>query len=215
MASVEQVLVIERSAFERAGVFDGVTFEVQPYLDMLFAPGALRFMPRPQAEVDPTHKQIIPYVLLMHEGRFFSYVRGKQAGEKRLVGQRSIGIGGHINPEDDMPLFAADFREAYRAAVSREVAEEVHIGAAHTDRIVALLNDDSTEVGKVHLGVVHLWTLDGPDVRKREQMITSSGFMTPAELHEVRDTLESWSRFCVDALIGERTGSTACSRLRP
>jgi predicted NUDIX family phosphoesterase len=157
-------------------------------------------MPRPEAEVDPNFKQIIPYVVMAHAGRYLSYVRGARGGEKRLVGHRSIGIGGHINPADDLPLFNADLRETYRAAVEREVAEEVVVGAPHTDQIVALLNDDSTEVGQVHLGVVHLWELDAPDVRKREQMITQLGFLTPTELHEVRDALESWSRMCLDQL---------------
>ena len=99
-----------------------------------------------------------------------------------------------------MPLFHADFREAYFAAVDREVAEEVSVEAPHQDRIVALLNDDSTEVGSVHLGVVHYWKLDAPKVSKREQMITQLAFMTPAELHEVRDSLETWSSLCLDHL---------------
>jgi predicted NUDIX family phosphoesterase len=202
MTPIEQVLVVERAAFDRAGSFQGLTFDVQPYLEALFAPGVLRFMPRPQAEIDPSFKQLIPYVLLGHGGNFFSYVRGKQAGEKRLVGQRSIGIGGHINPADDMPLFTSDYREVYDAAVQREVAEEVLVAADHTDRIVALLNDDSTDVGKVHLGIVHHWNLSAPEVRKREQMITQNAFMSSAELHAVLESLESWSRFCVEHLEG-------------
>ena len=137
---------------------------------------------------------------MSHAGKYLTYVRGRRAGESRLVGHRSIGIGGHINPADDMPLFHADFREAYFAAVEREVAEEVSVEAPHQDRIVALLNDDSTEVGSVHLGVVHYWKLDAPKVSKREQMITQLAFMTAAELHEVRDSLETWSSLCLDHL---------------
>src|SRR5207302_7328335 len=121
-------------------------------------------------------------------------------GEKRLVGQRSIGIGGHINPADDLPLFSSNYAGAYRAAVEREVAEEVVIDSPHSDRIVALLNDDSTEVGSVHLGIVHYWELSAARVRKREQMITQFSFMTPDELRKVSDTLETWSRFCLDHL---------------
>jgi predicted NUDIX family phosphoesterase len=135
------------------------------------------------------------------DGKVLSYVRGTRAGETRLVGRRSIGIGGHINPADDeAPLLEVDFGDAYAAAVQREVAEEVALGATHTDRIVALLNDDTTEVGRVHLGIVHLWTLSRPEVRKREQMITQLAFMSRSELHAVRDTLETWSQFCLDHL---------------
>ena len=110
---------------------------------------------------------------------------------------RFHGIGGHINPEDDMPLFCNDFRESYLSAVKREVAEEVNVDADYTDRIVALLNDDSNEVGQVHLGIVHCWFLDEPKVSKREQMITQMSFMTPSELQDMRESLETWSSLCV------------------
>ncbi len=201
MPQQEQVLVVERKVLEQVGMFQGLTLDVARYLRAFFAPGVLRFMPRPQAEVDPSYKQLIPYVIMSHAGKYLSYVRGRRAGEARLVGNRSIGIGGHINPADDMPLFNADFYETtYLNAVEREVAEEVCVEANHTDRIVGLLNDDSNEVGSVHLGVVHHWILDSPDVSKREQMITQMAFMTPAELHEVRDTLETWSQLCLENL---------------
>ncbi len=85
-------------------------------------------------------------------------------------------------------------------AVQREVAEEVSVEAGHTDDVVALLNDDSTEVGQVHLGVVHYWVLDAPNVTKREQMITQMSLMSPPELEAVRDSLETWSSLCLDNL---------------
>ncbi len=201
MAQEEQVLVIERKVLEEVGMFQGLAFDVERYLGKLFAPGILRFMPRSQAEADPAYKQLIPYVIMSHDGRYLSYVRGKRAGEARLLNLRSIGIGGHINPVDnEVPLFDTDFRQMYLTAVEREVAEEVSVEANHTDSIVALLNDDSNEVGSVHLGVVHHWILDAPKVTKREQMITQMAFMTPAELHELRDTMETWSQLCLDKL---------------
>jgi predicted NUDIX family phosphoesterase len=119
-----------------------------------------------------------------------------------------MGIGGHINPiDDEIPLFGTDYRELYNNAVEREVAEEVSIEAGHEDSIVALLNDDTTEVGSVHLGVVHHWLLDSSAVTKKEQMITKMEFMTPAELQDVRDSMETWSQFCLDYLttIGQPT----------
>ncbi len=196
----EQVLVVERKVLEQAGLFQGLAFDVQRYLDKLFVPGVLRFMPRPKAEADPAYKQIIPYVIMSCDGKYLSYVRGRRAGEARLTGLRSIGIGGHINPADDMPLFSSDFREAYKSAVEREVAEEVCVEAGHTDSIVALLNNDSTEVGSVHLGIVHHWVLDSPGVSRREQVITQMSFMSPAELRKVRDSMETWSQLCLDLL---------------
>ena len=200
MPREEQVLVIERKVLEQVGMFQGLTFDVDTYLREFFVQGVPRFMPRSQVEENPAYKQLIPYVLMSYQDKYLSYIRGRRAGEARLVGNRSIGIGGHINPADDMPLFNTDFYETYLTAVEREVAEEVSVETSHTDRIVALLNDESNEVGSVHLGIVHHWILDAPNVSKREQMITQMAFMRPAELHEVRDTLETWSGLCLTRL---------------
>jgi len=205
MAQEEKVLVVERKVLEEAGMFQGLAFDVDRYLSKIFVQGVPLFMLRPKAEKDPSYKQIIPYVIMACNGRYLNYVRGTRAGETRLVGNRSIGIGGHINPGDDMPLFNTDFYETYLAAVEREVAEEVSVETGHTDHIVALLNDDSNEVGSVHLGVVHYWILDEPKVSKREQMITQMDFKTAEELQKVRDTMETWSGLCVDGL-GEMAG---------
>ncbi len=200
MTRQEQVLVIERKVIEQVGMFQGLVFDVDRYLKNIFVPGVPRFLPRSQVEKDPSYKQLIPYVIMSHNGRFLSYVRGKKAGETRLLGLRSIGIGGHINPVDDVPLFNSDFRQTYLTAVEREVAEEVSVETTHTDSIVALLNDESNEVGSVHLGIVHYWVLDEPKVSKREQMINQMTFMTPDQLRQVEDSLETWSRLCLGRL---------------
>jgi len=204
MAQEEQVLVVERKVIEQAGMFNGLMFDVERYLREIFAQGATCFMNRAQVEKNPAYKQIIPYVIMSCEGKYLSYVRGKRAGETRLVAKRSIGIGGHINPVD-WTLFSAEPYQTYLEAVKREVAEEVSVETPLSeDRIVALLNDDSTEVGQVHLGIVHLWTLDKPKVTKREQMITQMGFMTADELEKVRDSLETWSALCLSGLSEKR-----------
>ncbi len=206
MAQEEQVLVVERKVVEEAGLFHGLNFDVAPYLDKLFASGALNFMPRSKAEANPDYKQLIPYVIITCNGKYLTYIRGKRAGETRLVSKRSIGIGGHINPVDErllleaVPKLNTSFRKSYHMAVDREVAEEVDIQTNHTDRIVALLNDDTNEVGQVHLGVVHLWTLDAETVTRKEQMITQLTFMTPAELNEVKESMETWSQLCLEGI---------------
>lgn len=201
MAKEEQILVIERKVVEEVGMFQGLIFDVKRYLSKIFVQGVPRFMPRSKAEKDPSFKQIIPYVIMTCDDKYLNYVRGTRAGEARLVGNRSIGIGGHINPVDnEIPLFDTDFQKMYNTAVEREVAEEVSVETTHTDRIVALLNDDSNEVGSVHLGVVHYWLLDEPKVTKREQMITQMDFKTLDELKKVKDTMETWSGLCLDGL---------------
>ena len=194
----ENILVIKRSLFDELGNFQGLNFEAEKYLSVILSRGNNFFLPRAQAENDPTHKQIIPYVLVAFENSVLHYVRGKKAGEQRLVAKGSIGIGGHMN-ETDESLFAMD-EQAYRAGVEREVNEEIKIGIPFEDRTVALLNDDSTEVGRVHLGIVHVFKLAEPKVEKREAMIKGLTFLTKRELTARRESLESWSQICVDSL---------------
>jgi len=194
----ENVLVVRRSLFDQLGSFQGLSFEPEKYLSALLSRGNNFFLPRALAETDPAYKQIIPYALIAHQDTVLHYVRGKKAGEQRLVSKGSIGIGGHMNDSDES-LFAWD-ETAYRAGVEREVNEEIRIQSAYDDTIVALLNDDSTEVGQVHLGIVHVVRLAEPKVQKREAMITSVGFLTREDLRARRDTLESWSQICVDSI---------------
>jgi len=194
----ENVLVIKRALFDQLGSFQGLTFEPRKYLDAILSRGNNFFLRRALAEGDPGHKQIIPYVLLAHGSSVLFYVRGKKAGEQRLVAKGSIGIGGHMN-ESDESLFALD-AAAYRAGVEREVSEEIEIKTNFEDCIVALLNDDSNQVGQVHLGVVHVFKLAEPKVEKREAMITNLAFLAKEELLARRDSLEKWSQICLDSL---------------
>ena len=194
----EMVLVVRRELLEKIGIFHGLNFDVEKYLPAFLSRENNFFMRRSLAETDPKFKQIIPYVLLVHNGRVLHYVRGKKAGEQRLVSKGSIGIGGHMNDSDE-GLFALD-KDAYLEGVRREVCEELNVGSPFKNRIVALLNDDTTEVGQVHLGVVHVFDLETDDVQKRESMITNLGFLTREELQARRDSMETWSQICVDAL---------------
>ena len=194
----EQILVVRRTLFDQLGSFQGLCFDVDRYLPALLARENNFFTPRGAAETNPDLKQIIPYVLLVHDGRVLHYVRGKKAGEQRLVSKGSIGIGGHMNDHDE-GLFTFD-RAAYDAAVQREVSEELRLGAKYANGIAAILNDDSTEVGRVHLGVVHVFQLESDDVQKGEAMITELQFLDRAQLQARRDSLETWSQFCLDHL---------------
>ncbi|MGB8355090.1 MAG: hypothetical protein WCD79_14430 [Chthoniobacteraceae bacterium] len=194
----EMVLVVRRALLEKIGIFHGLNFDVEKYLPALLSRENNFFMQRSLAELDPDFKQIIPYVLLVHNGRVLHYVRGKKAGEQRLVSKGSVGIGGHMNNEDE-DLFTFDMA-AYLEGVRREVCEELNVQSKFENRIVALLNDDTTEVGKVHLGVVHVFDLETDNVQKRESMITNVGFLTREELQARRENMETWSQICIDAL---------------
>lgn len=195
----EQVLVVPRGLFDELGAFEGIRTGVEAAVAVLLDPARHFFLDRAAAEEDPGHKQLIPYCIFRHAGRFLHYTRGKSGGEARLHALGSIGIGGHVNPVD-----AAGGRfgpEAYHAAVRREIDEELAIGGRWSERIVALLNDDSNPVGQVHLGVVHLVELESSEVTAREEALADLSFRSLEELRgPLRDGLESWSRHCVDAL---------------
>ena len=200
----QMVLVSEAALIHSIGAFQGYSLEPERYLATVFAEHNSRFMRRAEAESDPRFKQLIPYVILRTDRSIFTYVRGKQSGESRLVLRRSIGLGGHIEPTDDRTLFSPD-QSSYLAAADREVDEEVQVGRVLAKRIVGLINDDSDEVGKVHLGIVHIWDLAAPDVKKREAAITQTRFATVDELQLELNDLESWSQIGLRILRDPRT----------
>ena len=82
----------------------------------------------------------------------------------------------------------------------REIEEEVFLESAYTQKCVGLINDDLTDVGRVHLGIVHLFELEAPKVRPREESIIETGFASPAELTKDSHSFETWSQICLDHL---------------
>lgn len=192
----EKILGFPRAVFEQLGVFHGFSPDVDRYLPAILDPKNNSFRLRAQAETDPSFKQIIPYVVITDGERVLHYVRGKKAGEQRLVAKGSIGIGGHINDEDHS-LFAVGM-DAFRAAVEREVREELNVEGAFDAQPVGLINDDSVEVGRVHFGVVHVMRRRPEQVKKREQVIAQQEWLTITELCDRRDRMETWSQFCLD-----------------
>jgi predicted NUDIX family phosphoesterase len=175
-----------------------LSLEADRYMAAFLDPQNNLFLPRPSAEADPSYKQIIPYLVLRHGDRVLCYTRGKSGGEARLHAKMSVGIGGHMNDGD---THAAHFdRAAYLRAVERELHEELEIPGPYRQHAVALINDDTNEVGRVHLGVVHLVEVDSTDIRPREDSIRDPAFFTAAELQAQHDRLETWSQICLGGL---------------
>lgn len=193
---VEQVLTVTRAALERTGAFQGFAPNAEPYLDAFFNTETPKFLPRPAAEEDPSHKQLIPYCLLVHGGKILSYARGKSGGEKRLHAKYSLGIGGHINPVDNTG--AAISQNVYENAVLRELAEEISFPKILSRRIAGLINDDSNPVGQVHLGVVEVFELESEEVQALEDAISKPEFVAIDELKEDRENYEGWSQIVID-----------------
>ena len=194
----ESVLVIKRELFDEIGTFQGISTEIDKYLPVFLNPINNFFIHRELAEDDPTHKQIIPYAIFKHGDKFLRYLRGKKSGEQRLASKSSIGIGGHIN-QDDFNSSSLE-KDTYLTGIEREINEELIINCDYNNLPIALINDDSNDVGQVHLGVVHLFDLESDQVEAGEANIENLEFLSSDDLLREKDNLESWSQICVDHL---------------
>jgi predicted NUDIX family phosphoesterase len=198
MATEERVLCFERKLFEELGVFQGLSLETEKYLPVVTSPSRILYMNRSEAEQDRRYKQLIPYVLVICGDKILRYRRGKGGQETRLHGLYSVGIGGHISEEDN-GLFTKP--AGYDEGMRRELMEEVAIGDDElSESMVALINDDSTEVGYVHFGVVHVLRVANENVAGRRSGIVGPEFVPMAEAAKDPSVYESWSRFCVENL---------------
>jgi predicted NUDIX family phosphoesterase len=200
----EHVLVIPTQLFHEIGHVQGFTDQVQPYLEVLLDPKNTSYRPRSEMEDDPSFKQLIPYVIFHYRdadsGRhLFQYTRGGGQGESRLHQKRSIGIGGHISTLD----VGQGDATPYELGMRRELDEEVQVDTAFDMKCVGLINDDETEVGRVHLGIVHVCDLAEPRVEPRESEIIDAGFRPVEKLMADLEGFETWSTICLQALFGD------------
>lgn len=194
----EHVLVIPATQLSLLGDFSGFRPFHQQDFAALLNPDLMEFRPRSTVEEDPSFKQLIPYAILQSErdGQpvIFQYTRGKGQGEKRLHALKSIGIGGHISRED------ADGDDLYRSGMLRELTEEVILDSDYSEELVGFIYDDTSAVGRVHLGVVHRLTLPTPTARARELDLVDSGFEPIEELKRNLAGFETWSQLCLKHL---------------
>jgi len=196
MAAEERVLCFERKLLENLGVFQGLSLDIEKYLPVLTADRDLTYLNRSEAELDKRYKQLIPYVLLICNDRILRYRRGKGGQETRLHGLFSVGIGGHIS-EDDHGLFTT--QQGYHEGMRRELMEEVALEVTN-EAAVAVINDDSTEVGYVHFGVVHVMHVENESVAGRRSGILGPEFVPISEAVKDLSGYESWSRLCLEQI---------------
>jgi predicted NUDIX family phosphoesterase len=148
------------------------------------------FIPRPKAEVSPQYRQVIPYVVITHRDDVFTLRRTKKQHEARLHDKISIGIGGHINPGHDV-----------MAGLRKELEEEVAVEEPFTLDFVGILNDESTEVSRVHLGAVYLLQASSANVHVRETEKMTGSWNSRRDLASMRDAMESWSQIVFDQVL--------------
>ena len=196
MSDGELVLGLPRRRILGDGTWRGVLYgDVDHYLELIAAEGEYR--PRAQVEGDPTWKQVIPYVVLKDHGRLFLMRRTRAGADARLHERWSVGVGGHVNPEDG----------GVAGGLLREWSEELAADWTPDFRMLGLLNDDSDPVGQVHLGVVFSAEAAGREVAVRETDKLSGTFVTPLDVLRVYDRLETWSSLLYDYVTG-RAGGT-------
>ena len=180
--SGEQVYVVPReSLMDGAGWYGLRTDGLEAFVAAVERDG--RYEARAAMEIDPAFKQIIPYLVLRDGQRYFLMQRTAAGGDARLHGRYSIGVGGHLNPGDGGLL----------GGLRREWDEELVADFVPEFRLLALLNDDTTPVGAVHLGAVYVAEADGRSVAIRETDKLTGGFADPAEVAAVAHRLETWS----------------------
>lgn len=185
----EQVLVVPRPALVPEPGWRGVrSCDLAAVLATIEEAG--RFEPRAAVEDDPGVKQLIPYVVVRDGSSYFLMRRTRGGADARLHDLGSIGVGGHINPGDDGVL----------AGLRREWEEEVEAAFDPQPRFVGLLNDDTTPVGRVHLGLVFEIDAAGRPVAIREKDKLSGGFASTDAVRAVADQLETWSRLVFEHL---------------
>jgi predicted NUDIX family phosphoesterase len=194
VSSDELVYVVPRRAVVPGDGWHGIRSDrLDVALETIGRLGEYR--PRGEMERDPEWKQVIPYLVLRDADRYFLMRRTRAGRDERLHDRYSIGVGGHLNPGDgglDLGLL-------------REWEEELVADFVPPFRPIGLLNDDTTDVGRVHLGVVYEADAGGRDVAIRETEKLTGGFATPGEVAEVADLLEGWSRITFDVLEGRTT----------
>jgi predicted NUDIX family phosphoesterase len=189
----EQVMVVERATIapylvERGLVTDHTDAILDAIADRHF------FLDRPTAETSPQYKQIIPYVLIRRGGSWFLLQRTRQQTEARLHDKLSLGIGGHINP--DTP----DLIDG----LQKELEEEVGVDGDYELTFAGILNDDTTEVGSVHLGAVFVLEVLSGDVVVRETDKMTGRWIATGDLAPLRDRMETWTEIVYDAVVAPR-----------
>ncbi|MBI3750890.1 MAG: hypothetical protein HY263_04440 [Chloroflexi bacterium] len=178
----ERVLVVPRASLMADPGWHGVTTDGLGDFESIVARDG-EFRDRAAMERDRSWKQVIPYLVLRDGPRYFLMRRTRAGGDVRLHDRWSIGVGGHLNPGD------GDLAGGLR----REWAEEIEAAFVPDFRLVGLLNDDTTDVGSVHVGAVYLADAGGRAVEIRETEKLEGSFAAASAVAAVEDRLETWS----------------------
>jgi len=195
-ADPEDVLCVARTAIFPDGAWHGlVTTGLERILRIIRA--VSEYHPRHLVEGDPRQQQIVPYCIVRHheDGSYLLTRRLRKSSEKRLHHLYSLGVGGHVNPEDGRD------GDPVVGGLMREWGEEVVCTSPATARLVAVLNDDTNPVSRVHLGLVFLVEPDHGRVSIRETEKLEGECLSLEAMRRHYLTMETWSQLVYDDLV--------------
>lgn len=162
------------------------------------------FREREEAEVNFDFKQVIPYLVVTYGNSFLLSQRTSQQQEKRLHNKYALGQGGHVNDLDlnhSTPLIFG---------LLREIKEEFLISDTIISCIpVGLVNENTTEVGKVHLGIVYRIEVNSPYFAIGEEGKHTAQWVASTDLSQFYASMENWSKILLDHYINQMPSAAA------
>ena len=168
------------------------------------------FLRRSELEENPSFKQIIPYAIISNKEpersgvrqsqSFYLFKRTSKQTEKRLHNKFSLGVGGHMNPNNSM-----ESKEQYLIdELKRELYEEVKLlnGCLIEDiEFIGFINDDTISVGSVHIGLLYNIHVSNKEVYINETDKMTADWIDKSNLAEFYEGMETWTKITFDFYI--------------
>ncbi len=187
--TMENVLVISKETCDSLLNYNTGNFITIGYPEVLKAAKAGQYISRGLAEKDPSFKQMIPYGVIQNEDSFLLFLRTKKQTEKRLHNLYSLGIGGHINQIEKETA-----SDPVIAGLNREIDEEIYLPKIQSVQFGGIINDNTNEVGSVHLGLLFFIRLENKSFEIREKEMMSGEWVLKKDLQSNIAQMETWSQ---------------------
>lgn len=201
----ELVLGISADKLFADGEFSGICSDTERIAKLLNLTDELEFRPRSECEADPSFKQFIPYVVMCQATNkgieLFTYSRAPISGEQRLVGKRSLGVGGHINPCDTPSTGTKKLSRYVDNAMLRELKEEVDIVPKTVPLAVGLIYDPSNAVGQVHVGLFHMLFVEMRSLHPEKSMHDAKPINAADIVDCCIEEYETWSKMVMSYMM--------------
>ena len=200
----EQILVVRSETVFENGKWQGLKTEKLDYYVNLIKNNC-EFKRRGDVEEDPTYQQIIPYILFNYQdpkkngaGKYFLYNYLAKAGEQRLRNDPILGVGGHINKED-----VKNGEDILEVGMNREWNEEVSFKGKLDKKLIGILNDSRRPVEAVHLGMIYVFTGDGPNLVVKESDKMAGELVGLKDLGQKLQGTEGWAPLIYDEYLSK------------